>query len=87
MNIGFGDKLNITHQVAQMHFQGCRDSHQRIDGNIFFATLNIADVIVVKVGFFSQFLLTPFHALAIRPDVFAQNLSIFRNFNHPLKEP
>jgi hypothetical protein len=74
---------NTVHQIAQTHFQCCRDSHERIHGDIFLPALNVANVIVVEIGFLGQFLLAPFHCPAMRSDVFAQNLPVFRDFHDP----
>ena len=73
--------LGISHQVAQAHFQGRGDAHERVNGNIFLAALDVADVIVMEIGFFGQFLLAPFHGAAMRSYVFAKNLAVFRNFH------
>jgi hypothetical protein len=78
---------NTTHQIAQTHFQGCGNSHKGINGDIFLATLNVADVIAMKIGFLSQLFLTPFEIPAMRSYVFAQDFSMFRDFHNPLKEP
>jgi hypothetical protein len=70
-----------------MHFQSGGDSHERIYGNVFLPTLDVANVITVQIRFLSQFFLTPFQIPAVIADVIAQNLSVFWNLRHPAKEP
>ena len=59
------------HQITQTHFQGRGNSLESINGNIFLATLNIANVIVVQISFFSELFLAPPHVPAMHADVFA----------------
>lgn len=55
----------------QGNFQRRRNPHEGVNGNVFLTALNIADVIVVKIGFFGQLFLAPPHVPAMRADVFA----------------
>jgi hypothetical protein len=79
--------LNAENQIAQTDFQGNRNTHQGVNGDVFLSALNVADVIVVEVGFFGQFLLAPFHRPAVRSDVFTQNLSVFWDFHNTKGNP
>ena len=66
-----------------MHFERRSDPFERVNRDVFFAALDVPDVVVVQFGFFGQLLLAPFEIPPVRPDVFPKDLAIFRNFYHP----
>ena len=79
--------LNSARQFAQSSFQSSSDSRESVNRHIFFPALNVANVIVVQLSQFGQFFLAPFEDATARPYVFAENLSVFWNFDHCIKEP
>lgn len=62
---------NTRHQITQSHLQRRSNPHEGVNGDIFLAAFDVADVVVVQIGFFGQFFLAPAHVPAVRADVFA----------------
>lgn len=63
--------LQPAKKIGDGDFQGRGNSHEGVNGDIFLAALDVADIVVVEIRFFGQFFLAPPHVPAMRADVFA----------------
>ncbi len=74
--------LQALNDFGNRNVEGIRDAHEGVNGNVFLASLDVADVVVMQIGLFRQCFLTPFQIAAVGANVLTQYGPIFWSSGH-----